>query len=77
MRTEKPKAKNKTKARVLNVDQITALIAHTIPNYRALIVTAIYTGLRQSELLGLRWVDAYRPAGVLPQRLGARPPEGR
>jgi integrase len=56
-KTEKPKAKNKTKARVLDVDQITALIANTIPNYRALIVTAVYTGLRQSELLGLRWRD--------------------
>ena len=56
-KTERPKAKNKTKARVLDVDQITALIAHTIPSYRALIVTAVYTGLRQSELLGLRWRD--------------------
>jgi integrase len=56
-KTEKPKAKNKTKARVLDVEAITALIANTIPNYRALIITAVYTGMRQSELLGLRWRD--------------------
>jgi integrase len=56
-KTEKPKAKNKTKARVLDVDQIAALIKHTLPTYRPLIITAVYTGLRQSELLGLRWRD--------------------
>jgi integrase len=56
-KTERPKAKNKTKARILDVDEITRLIAHTIPGYRALIITAVYTGLRQSELLGLRWFD--------------------
>jgi integrase len=56
-KTEKPKAKNKTKARVLDVDQIAALISHTIPTYRPLIIAAVYTGMRQSELLGLRWQD--------------------
>jgi integrase len=56
-KTEKPKAKNKTKARVLDVDQIAAVIKHTPPTYRPLIITAVYTGLRQSELLGLRWRD--------------------
>jgi integrase len=64
-KTEKPKAKNKTKARVLDVDAITALIANTIPSYFALIVTAVYTGMRQSELLGLRWRDVDFDAGKL------------
>jgi integrase len=56
-KTERPKAKNKTKARILDVDEIAKLISHTLPGYRALIITAVYTGLRQSELLGLRWCD--------------------
>jgi integrase len=67
-KTEKPKAKNKTKARVLDVDQIAALIANTIASYRALIITAVYTGMRQSELLGLRWRDVDFDIGKLSVR---------
>jgi integrase len=64
-KTERPKAKNKTKARILDVEQIAALISHTIPTYRPLIITAVYTGMRQSELLGLRWRDIDFDAGKI------------
>lgn len=62
---EKPPAKNRTKARILEVDQVARLIAHAPSGYRALLVTAIYTALRQSELLGLRWQDIDLSAGTL------------
>jgi integrase len=64
-KTERPKAKNKTKARILDIEQIAALISHTIPTYRPLMITAVYTGMRQSELLGLRWRDIDFDAGKI------------
>lgn len=33
------------------------LIEHTLDGYKTIVTTAAYTGLRQSELLGLRWHD--------------------
>jgi integrase len=38
-------------------DEIRILIAHLKDHRRALLLTAIFTGLRASELRGLRWVD--------------------
>jgi integrase len=38
-------------------DEIRAMLAHAQGRWRALIVTAIFTGLRASELRGLRWRD--------------------
>jgi integrase len=38
-------------------DEIRALIAQVDERWRALILTAVFTGLRASELRGLRWVD--------------------
>jgi integrase len=38
-------------------DEIRAMLAHARGRWRPLIVTAIFTGLRASELRGLRWAD--------------------
>lgn len=54
---ERPRARNKTKARILDAEQLAKLIEHALPGYRVLIVVAVFTALRQSELLGLRWQD--------------------
>src|SRR5919201_4582759 len=54
---EKPRAKNQTKARILDVDEIARLLEHAPKTYRALLATAVFSGMRQSEILGLRWCD--------------------
>ncbi len=41
----------------LTVDQVERLVAATPPHFRALIITAVGTGLRQGEALGLREPD--------------------
>jgi integrase len=38
-------------------DEVRAIIAHLDPRWRPLLLTAIFTGLRSSELRGLRWTD--------------------
>jgi integrase len=43
--------------RVLGRDEIVRLLVACAPRYRTLVATAIYTGLRISELLGLQWSD--------------------
>lgn len=45
----------KREQRILNPDEIRRLLDAAPPNYRTLLAAAILTGLRQSELLGLRW----------------------
>lgn len=62
---EKPPARNRTKARILEAEEVALLIDHAPPNYRTLILTAVYTGMRQSELLGLRWEDIDFDAGTI------------
>jgi integrase len=62
---EKPPAKNRTKARILEAEEVALLINHAPANYRTLIFTAVYTGTRQSELLGLRWQDIDFDAGTI------------
>jgi integrase len=46
-------------------DEIRALIAHLTDRRRPLLLTAIFTGLRTSELLGLRWQDIDLKRGIL------------
>jgi integrase len=41
------------------------LIAAARPRYRAVIAAAVFTGLRQGELLGLRWMDIDFEAGLV------------
>jgi integrase len=49
-------------------DELRALLEHAHGRYRALIVTAIFTGLRASELRGLQWGDVDLDAGELTVR---------
>ncbi|MCA1700162.1 MAG: site-specific integrase [Actinobacteria bacterium] len=43
--------------RVLTNDEIRRLLDACLPRYQPLLATAIYTGMRLSELLGLTWQD--------------------
>lgn len=43
--------------RVLNREEIGRLLEGAPPRHRTLLATAVFSGLRQSELLGLRWRD--------------------
>jgi integrase len=43
--------------RVLGREEITRLLGCCLPPYRTLVATALYTGMRLSELLGLIWED--------------------
>ena len=55
-RTERP-AVWKREQRILNSAEIGRVLGAAPPRYRTLVASAILTGLRQSELLGLRWRD--------------------
>jgi len=46
-------------------EEIRAIIEHADDRWRPLLITAILTGLRASELRGLRWCDVDLEAGVL------------
>jgi integrase len=50
---------------VLDRREIQALLACCAPSHRLLLCTAIFTGMRISELLGLIWSDIDLEAGVL------------
>ena len=84
---ERPRIQ-KRQQRVLNHQQITALLDASLPRYQPMLATAIYTGLRLNELLGLTWADADshrrlhpRPTPTLPTHPRTtrppRPPENR
>jgi integrase len=45
--------------------EIKALIPHLESRWRPLLLTAIFTGLRASELRGLRWIDVDLKAGEI------------
>lgn len=62
--SERPRI-GRREQRVLNHDDITRLLAACLPRYRPLLATALYTGLRLSELLGLTWQDIDLPAGLI------------
>jgi integrase len=62
---ELPRGQNKTEARTLNRDELTALIKHAPSKYRPLIATLVYTGLRIQEALGLVWEDVDFDAGLI------------
>jgi integrase len=55
-RAERPKVSRKTQC-ALGRDEIARLIEAASPTYRAVIATAVFSGLRLMELLGLRWQD--------------------
>ena len=58
----------KTKRRefpALDRDAIGRLLANTPERFRAAVALSVLTGLRQSEMLGLRWQDVHRESGLL------------
>jgi integrase len=50
---------------VLGREEIARLLDACLPAYRALIATALYTGMRMSELLGLIWDDVDLAGGAV------------
>lgn len=63
---EMPKAETRREAEVLTLDQIRRFFVATKDDRLApLYVTAFATGLRQGELLGLRWSDVALDAGTV------------
>jgi integrase len=63
-RSERPRLQRREQ-RVLNHAQIAALLAACLPAYRPLLATALYSGMRLSELLGLTWGDVDLGDGLL------------
>lgn len=63
-RDERP-AHTEREARILDADEIATFIAAAPKPYRTLIAVAVFTGLRQGELLGLKWCDVDFAAGVV------------
>jgi integrase len=55
-RGERPQI-GRREMRILSRDEMEALLQAVIPSYQSAIATAIFTGLRQGELLGLTWAD--------------------
>jgi integrase len=56
---------NRLAHRVLGREEIRRLLDGCLPAYRPLIATALYTGMRQSELLGLTWSDVDIPGRMV------------
>ena len=54
--SERPKVQ-KREQRVLSHAEIARLLAACLPRYRPFIATALYSGMRLSELLGLTWAE--------------------
>lgn len=63
-RSERPQIIPREK-RILRADEIDALLRATPPAYLPIIATAVFTGLRLSELLGLLWADIDLENGIL------------
>src|SRR4051794_21806821 len=55
----------KREFRILRPDEIDAILRAATPSYRAILATAIFTGLRQGELLGLTWSDINFEIGAI------------
>jgi integrase len=50
----------------LNVPEVSSLLAYVrknAPYLEAMVATAVYTGLRKGELMGLRWRDVHLDEG--------------
>ena len=48
-----------------SIAELNLLIENSVPRRRPFIVTAIFTGMRLSELRGLKWSDVDLDAGVI------------
>jgi integrase len=70
---ELPAGAKTRKSRAMTADQVAALLAlELVPWQRAYITTAVMTGLRPGELLGLRWQDVDMRDGVIRVRVAAK-----
>jgi integrase len=65
--SERPRVQ-KRQQRVLNHAQIANLLAASLPSYRPLLATALYSGMRLSELLGLIWAEVDLHEGLVQVR---------
>jgi integrase len=61
---ERPRI-HRRQQRVLNHAEISRLIEAALPRYRIFLVTALYTCMRLSELLGLTWADIDLDHGLI------------
>ncbi len=66
-RDERPRP-HRRERRALGREEVARLLDACLPAYRPLIATALYTGMRISELLGLIWDDVDLAAGSLSVR---------
>jgi integrase len=64
-RAERPKARASSKPRVLSHDEIRLLLTCATDSYRPLLATAVFSGMRLSELVGLRWQDVDFDTGLI------------
>jgi integrase len=62
--SERPRIQRREQ-RVLTHEQIGKLLAACLPRYRPLVATAIYTGMRLSELTGLTWEEVDFEQGLI------------
>jgi integrase len=62
--SERPRV-HRREQRVLTHDEIRKLLKECLPSYRPLVVTALFTGMRLSELLGLTWEEADFDSGLI------------
>ena len=65
---KRQKGKLKVGVDIPSPDEIRAIVAHLEGRWRPLLLTAIFTGLRASELRGLRWEDVDLTRGELSVR---------
>jgi integrase len=63
-KTERPSV-TRREMRVLDRGEVKTLLAAATPAYRPLLAAAIFLGLRQSELLGLKWGDVAFEKGLV------------
>ena len=62
---DKRQGKLKVGVDIPSPDEVRTIIEHLVGRWRPLFLTAIFTGLRASELRGLRWIDVDLKRGEL------------
>jgi integrase len=62
--SERPRVQRREQ-RVLTHEEIAKLLEAALPRYRPFIASALYTGMRLSELLGLTWADLDLEEGLI------------
>lgn len=63
-RDERPRVE-RGERRILSRDEVDRVLEHALPAYKPLITTAVWTGMRLMELLGLVWEDVDFDAQVI------------